>query len=77
MAKRARLLTAEDVLDEVDLEDDYDDFDEPMMQGSNDVFDLEDEEDNEATPSLPTDRSSNLTPLIISDFNSSVAKCSP
>ena len=31
MAQRARLLTAEDVLEELELGDDYDDLDEPMM----------------------------------------------
>ena len=46
MAKRARLMISEDVLDELDLEDDHDDLDEPMMPGSDDEFsdcDLEDE----------------------------------
>ena len=102
MAKRARLMTAEDVLEELNFEDDHesfgdlDDFDEPMMPGSDEEFgdcDLEDEEDendsdNEGSyfsqtqqPSpqqhasvqaLPTDWSSNLKPLTISDFTSTV-----
>ena len=36
MAKRARMMTAEDVLDELELVGNQDDFDEPMMPGSND-----------------------------------------
>ena len=50
MAKRARTLTAEDVVDRLDLDDDYDDFDEPMMPGSEDEFsdcNLEDEDEDE------------------------------
>ena len=46
MASRRRLLTTEDVLEEFDLEDDYND-DEPMMLGSDDEFsDVEDDNDN-------------------------------
>ena len=37
MPKRARM-TTEDVLDELELADDQDDFDEPMMPGSDDEF---------------------------------------
>ena len=33
MAKRARMMTTEDVLDEFELVDNQDDFDEPMMPG--------------------------------------------
>ena len=52
MAKRARLMTAEDVLEELDFEDDHEnlDFDEPMMPGSDDEFsdcDLDEEEEDE------------------------------
>ena len=66
MARRARLLTAEDVLDELELEEDDFDADEPMMPGSDDEFsDLEDVEDDDnaydtdsgdeiATPTPPT-----------------------
>ena len=66
MARRARLLTAEDVLDELELEQDDFDADEPMMPGSDDEFsDLEDVEDDDnaydtdsgdeiATPTPPT-----------------------
>ena len=49
MAKRARLMTAEDVVDELELEDDYDNFDERMMPGSDEEFsdcDLEDEDED-------------------------------
>ena len=99
MAKRARMMTAEDVVDELDLQDDYDDFDEPMMPGSDDEFsdcDLDeedniasDEEDDQQTtppsptqqastpPALPTNWTSNLTPLTIGDFKSSVGPTVP
>lgn len=95
MAKRARLMTAEDVLEELDFEDDHDNFDEPMMPGSDDEFsdcDLEEEDetisdDEGSTPSsptqqaspqaLPSDWSSNLTPLTIGDFKSTVGPTVP
>ena len=49
MARRARLLTAEHMLDELELEQDDFDADEPMMPGSDDEFsDLEDVEDDKA-----------------------------
>ena len=66
MARRARLLTAEDVLDELELEQDDFDADEPMMPGSDNEFsDLEDVEEDDnaydtdsgdeiATPTPPT-----------------------
>ena len=81
MAKRARLLTAEDVLDELDLEDDYDDFDEPMMPGSDDEFDdcdLVDEEDEndsdgeQTTPPSPTQQASSATPPLPTDWSSNL-----
>ena len=109
MVKRARMMTTEDVLDELQLVDDHDDFDEPMMPGSDDEFsdceledededlevheDLEDENDNDSgdeqttppsptqqdtsTPTLSADWSTNLIPLTISDFNSSVGPTVP
>ena len=47
MARRAALLTTEDVLEELDVCNDDFDADEPMMPGSDDEFsDLEDVEDN-------------------------------
>lgn len=85
MAKRPRLMTTEDVLDELELDDD---LDEPMMPGSDDEFsdcemeDIDDESDDEqpATPHSPTQPqsatpppcswSSTLTPLTIDDFTS-------
>ena len=54
MAKRARLMTAEDVLEEINFEDDhedFDDFDEPMMPGSDEEFsdcDLDEEDDDDS-----------------------------
>ena len=42
-------MKAEDVVDRLDLDDDFNDFDEPMMPGSDDEFsdcDLEDEDEN-------------------------------
>ena len=82
MAKRARLITAEDVLDELDLEDDYDDLDEPMMPGSDDEFsdcNLEDEEDDkdvsngeETTPPSPTQQTSSATPPLPTDWSSNL-----
>ena len=95
MAKRARLMTTEDVLEELDFEDDHDDFDEPMMPGSDDEFsdcDLEEEDETisddegsthssptqQASPqALPSDWSSNLTSLTISDFKSTVGPTVP
>ena len=80
MAKRARLLTAEDVLDELDLEDDYDDFDKPMIPGSDDEFDdcdLVDEDENDSdgeqtTPPSPTQQASSATPPLPTDWSSSL-----
>ena len=93
MAKRARLMTVEDVLD---LDDDYANFDEPMMPGSNDEFDaidLEEESDSDsheqgpplsptqqvssATATLPTDWCSNLTPPTIGYSTSPVGPTVP
>lgn len=54
MAKRAKFMTAEDVLDELDHDDD---FDETMMPGSNDEFsdcNLEDKEDDANYDEQPT-----------------------
>lgn len=81
MAKRARLMTAEDVMDELDLEDDYEDFDEPMMPGSDDEFsdcDLEDEDDEDfsddeqTTPPSPTQQASSTTPALPTDWSSNL-----
>ena len=68
MPKRARM-TTEDVLDELELADDQDDFDEPMMLGSDDEFsdceleeDLEDEDntgDELPIPPSPTQQATN------------------
>ena len=93
-------MTADDVLDELDV-DDHDDieFDEPMMPGSDDEFsdcdfDLEDERDDDEPPPppspqisplhnhqpsspTPTDWSTNLTPLTISNFTSPVGPTVP
>ena len=59
MAKTARLLTAEDELDELDLEDD---FDEPMMQGIDEFHDYdlddEDEDENESEHTSPPHQAS-------------------
>ena len=68
--KRARTMTAEDVVDRLDLDDDLDDFDEHMMPGSNDEFsdcDLEDEDENDSddelnTPLSPTEQASSTVP---------------
>ena len=52
MAKRARLMTTEDVLGELDHKDDFDDFDEQCCQEGNDEFSdcvLEDGEDEQHT----------------------------
>ena len=87
MARRAGLLTTEDVLEE--LEDDFD-VDEPMMPGSDDEFsDLEDIEDidddndsldtpnppppnqNSASDTLPS-WSTTLTPVTVPPFTSPV-----
>ena len=59
MAQRARLLTAEDVLEELELGDDYDDLDEPKMAGNDDEFsdcDLDENEndDNDDSTNLLT-----------------------
>ena len=81
MAKRARLMTAEDVMDELDLEDDYEDFDEPMMPGSDDEFsdcDLEDEDDEDfsddeqTTPPSPTQQASSTTLALPTDWSSNL-----
>ena len=85
MAKRARLMTAEDVMDELDLEDDYEDFDEPMMPGSDDEFsdcDLEDEDDEDfsddeqTTPPSPTQQASSTTPALPTDWSSDLTSLS-
>ena len=47
MAQRARLLTAENVLEELELGDDFDDLDNPMMAGSDDEFSDCDLDENE------------------------------
>ena len=47
MAQRARLLTAEDVLEEFELGDNFDDLDEPMMAGSDDELSDCDLDENE------------------------------
>ena len=72
MAKRTRLILAEDVLDERDLEDEDDDFDEPMMPRSNDEFsdcDLEegsvnvsDDDDEQIRPPSPNQQASSTPP---------------
>ena len=81
MSKRARM-TTEDVLDELELLDDldHDDFDEPMMPGSDDEFsdcDLEDEEDDvsdgeQTTPTSPTQQPSSATPPLPTDWSSNL-----
>jgi hypothetical protein len=80
MAKRARMITADDVLDELELAEDNDDFDEPMMSGSDDEFsdceledeDLEDDDsdgisDNQSTPPSPTS-----TPTLPADWSTNL-----
>ena len=47
MAERVRLLTAEDVLEELERGDDFDELDEPMMAGSDDEFNDCDLDENE------------------------------
>lgn len=50
MAHRERLMTTEDVLEELELGDENDDLDEPMMPGSDDEFsdcDLDGNEDDD------------------------------
>ena len=50
MAHRERLMTTEDVLEELELGDENDDLDEPMMPGSDDEFsdcDLDENEDDD------------------------------
>ena len=76
MAKRARLMTIEDVLYELDLDDDNADFDEPMMPGSDDEFDaidLEEESDSDSdeqgTPLSPTQQVSSATATFYTDWS--------
>ena len=66
MARRTNLLTAEDVLEELELENDDFDDDEPIMPGSDDEFsdleDLDDDDDDQFStpnPSLGETSSSN------------------
>ena len=47
MAQRTRLLIAEDILEELELRDDFDNLDEPMMAGSDDDFSDCDLDENE------------------------------
>ena len=71
-------MTAEDVVDRLDL----DDFDEPMMPGSNDEFsdcDLEDEDENDYvsddelnTPPSPTEQASSTVPPLPPDWSSNL-----
>ena len=62
----ARLMTTEEVVDELQLSDDFD-VDEPMMPGSDDEFsDLEnvdDDDDTSSTPIAPPNPSSTSTSL--------------
>lgn len=63
MAKKARTMTTEDVMNRLDLDDDYDDFDEPMP-GSEDEFSDCDEDENgvgEQTTPSSTQQPSQLT----------------
>ena len=61
MAKRVRMMTTEDVLDELQLVEDNNNFDEPMMPGSDDEFedvyleDLEDDDEDDCYFPLPSD----------------------
>ena len=85
MAKRARTMTAEDVMDRLDLDDDYDDFDEPMMPGSEDEFsdcDLEDEDEDEdendvsvgeqTTPPSSAQQANSTAPALPTDWSSNL-----
>ena len=56
MAKRVRMMATEDVLNELQLVEDNNNFEEPMMPGSNDEFsdcELEDEDLHDTTQLLP------------------------
>ena len=71
MAKRARLLTVEEVLNELELEVevDHEDFDEPMMPGSDDEFEDDDDSDNdensaESDPLSPAQHLLKMRPVI-------------
>ena len=79
MAKRARMMTTEDVLDELELVDNQADFDEPMMPGSDDEFsdceldeNLEDENnsgDEQSTIPSPTQQN---TPKLPADWSTNL-----
>ena len=82
MAKRARMMTTEDVLDELELVDNQDDFDEPMMPGSDDEFsdcefdeNLEDRNDDSGdeqnTPPSPTQQNM-PTPTLPPDWSTNL-----
>ena len=47
MAQKERLMTTEDVLEELELEEEIDDLDKPMMPRSNDEFSDCDLDENE------------------------------
>ena len=80
MAKRARM-TTEDVLDELELVDNQDDFDEPMMPGSDDEFsdcefdenleDGNDSGDEQNTPPSPTQQNM-PTPTLPADWSTNL-----
>ena len=82
MAKRARLMTTEDVLNELELVDNQDDFDVPMMPGSDDEFsdceldeNLEDGNDDSGdeqnTPPSPTQQNM-PTPTLPADWSTNL-----
>ena len=68
--RMARLMTTEEVVDELQLSDDFD-ADEPMMPGSDDEFsdledienDSDDDDDTSSTPIAPTTQSSTSATL--------------
>ena len=81
LATPLRTMTAEDVVDRLDLDDDYDDFDEPMMPGSEDEFsdcDLEDEDENnvsvgkQTTPPSSNQQASSTAPALPTDWSSNL-----
>ena len=81
MPKRARMMTTEDVLDELELVDNQDDFDEPMMPGSDDEFsdcefdenleDGNDSGDEQNTPPSPTQQNM-PTPTLPPDWSTNL-----
>ena len=81
MAKRGRMMTTEDVLDELELVDNQDDFDEPMMPGSDDEFsdcefdenleDGNDSGDEQNTPPSPTQQNM-PTPTLPADWSTNL-----